>query len=411
MHALIFVSSLIVWMPLLSPLPEVPRLQPLVRMLFLFLQSIVPTVPASFLTFGDAPALLVLRHTCRACGASRRSTTCRSPGSIMKIGVGFTLWVIIAIIFFRWYNAEEIRTPSPAGVARPRPRADGIAAAMTDDDHRRRREAETEDAADRDRRRPSPRSSRAASRARAVLAAAAYVERYLVPLVAADRRWSSAIVIVRPQHLARVPVGARPHPGRSSASVITVADPRRRDRARRTRRSMRTVVDRVDDRRRSCSSMLVGGLARARALASGRTKAAAHARRRAVRRRQTIDVIAAPGGELKFAPDEPRRRRPASTAIDARRTPAPAAHARLRRRRPRCSPGSGRRHAGETADGADLLRRAGRRTPSSARSPATEAAGMEGIVTVTGPTDDARRGRSAAGDAAPARAPAQRADG
>ena len=55
LHTLIFVSSLIVWMPLLSPLPEVPRLQPLARMLFLFLQSVVPTVPASFLTFGDHP--------------------------------------------------------------------------------------------------------------------------------------------------------------------------------------------------------------------------------------------------------------------------------------------------------------------------------------------------------------------
>ena len=38
-----------------SPLPEVPRLAPLLRMLFLFLQSVVPTIPASFLTFGDHP--------------------------------------------------------------------------------------------------------------------------------------------------------------------------------------------------------------------------------------------------------------------------------------------------------------------------------------------------------------------
>ena len=70
-------SSLIVWMPLLSPLPEVPRLQPLARMLFLFLQSVVPTVPASFLTFGDHP-LYKFYETFRACGACRRSTTCAS---------------------------------------------------------------------------------------------------------------------------------------------------------------------------------------------------------------------------------------------------------------------------------------------------------------------------------------------
>ena len=79
-HALIFVSSLIVWMPLLSPLPEVPRLQPLARMLFLFLQSVVPTVPASFLTFGDHPLYTFYETRSRACGASPRSTTCSFAG-------------------------------------------------------------------------------------------------------------------------------------------------------------------------------------------------------------------------------------------------------------------------------------------------------------------------------------------
>ena len=40
----------------------------------------------------------------------------------MKIGVGFTLWIVIAIIFFRWYSAEESdHCPAPPGVARPRP--------------------------------------------------------------------------------------------------------------------------------------------------------------------------------------------------------------------------------------------------------------------------------------------------
>ena len=44
-HVMIVLSSLIVWMPVLSPLPEVPRLQPLVRMMFLFLQTVIPTSP------------------------------------------------------------------------------------------------------------------------------------------------------------------------------------------------------------------------------------------------------------------------------------------------------------------------------------------------------------------------------
>jgi putative membrane protein len=110
-HTLIFVSSIIVWLPLLSPLPEVPRLAPLVRMLFLFLQSIIPTVPASFLTFGARPLYSFYDHVPRLFGMSAL-TDMQIAGVIMKIGVGLTLWVIIAIIFFRWYSAEESPGPS-----------------------------------------------------------------------------------------------------------------------------------------------------------------------------------------------------------------------------------------------------------------------------------------------------------
>jgi putative membrane protein len=110
-HALILVSSLIVWMPLLSPLPEVPRLQPLARMLFLFLQSVVPTIPASFLTFGATPLYTFYDHVPRLFGISAL-TDMQIAGVVMKIGVGLTIWVIIAILFFRWYSAEEIGTPS-----------------------------------------------------------------------------------------------------------------------------------------------------------------------------------------------------------------------------------------------------------------------------------------------------------
>ena len=43
------------WMPVLSPMVEIPRLRYPGQMLYLFAQSIVPTVPATFLTFADGP--------------------------------------------------------------------------------------------------------------------------------------------------------------------------------------------------------------------------------------------------------------------------------------------------------------------------------------------------------------------
>jgi putative membrane protein len=111
LHALILLSSLIVWMPLLSPLPEVPRLQPLARMLFLFLQSIVPTVPASFLTFGDHPLYKFYETVPRLWGISALDDM-RFAGLIMKILVGFSLWITITIVFFRWHNAEDDGPPA-----------------------------------------------------------------------------------------------------------------------------------------------------------------------------------------------------------------------------------------------------------------------------------------------------------
>jgi len=108
-HAVIVVSSLLVWMPVLSPLPEVPRLQPLVRMLYLFLQTVIPTVPASFLTFGDHPLYRYYDHVPRLWGISEL-TDMQMAGLIMKVVVGFSIWITIAVIFFRWYNVEESGT-------------------------------------------------------------------------------------------------------------------------------------------------------------------------------------------------------------------------------------------------------------------------------------------------------------
>lgn len=107
-HALVLVSSLIVWMPLASPLPEVPRFQPLLQMLFLFMQSVVPTVPASFLTFGDRPLYRFYEQVPRLYEISALDDM-RVAGLVMKIGAGTLLWIVIAIVFFRWYGEEEAR--------------------------------------------------------------------------------------------------------------------------------------------------------------------------------------------------------------------------------------------------------------------------------------------------------------
>lgn len=105
-HAGLLLSALILWMPVASPLTDIPRLAPLAQMVYLFLQTIVPTLPASFLTLGRG--LLYPRYGTfpRLWGISA-ATDQQLAGLIMKIGAGSFLWAVIITVFFRWYAREE----------------------------------------------------------------------------------------------------------------------------------------------------------------------------------------------------------------------------------------------------------------------------------------------------------------
>jgi len=107
-HAALFLTAFLVWMPVLSPLPEIPRLPWLLRMVYLFLQSIVPTVPASFLTLGQKPLYKHYVGLPHLWGMSALEDQ-QVAGLIMKIGAGMFLWALIAVIFFRWAADEERR--------------------------------------------------------------------------------------------------------------------------------------------------------------------------------------------------------------------------------------------------------------------------------------------------------------
>ena len=107
-HAALLISAFIIWMPILSPLPEIPRLVAPMKVVYLFLQSIVPTVPATFLTFGSHPLYRRYETLPKLWGASALDDQLIA-GLIMKIGAGLLIWAVIAVIFFRWAASEESR--------------------------------------------------------------------------------------------------------------------------------------------------------------------------------------------------------------------------------------------------------------------------------------------------------------
>lgn len=117
LHLLLMVTAGLMWWPVIGPLPELPKLAPLPAMGYVFLQSLVPTVPASFLTFADVPIYRVYEALPRLWGLDVL-TDQLIAGLIMKIGGGLVLWTVITVIFFRWALEEE----RSAAAARPRVR-------------------------------------------------------------------------------------------------------------------------------------------------------------------------------------------------------------------------------------------------------------------------------------------------
>lgn len=105
-HVVIFASAVLMWLPVLNRLPELPHLSPPAKMVYLFLQSVLPTIPASFLTFGTSPLYSFYAQVPRPFSFSVLEDQ-QLAGAMMKIYAGGILWVVIAVLFFRWYAADE----------------------------------------------------------------------------------------------------------------------------------------------------------------------------------------------------------------------------------------------------------------------------------------------------------------
>ena len=105
LHVLLVLAALMMWMPVAGPLPE-RRISYPAQMGYLFLQSVVPTVPAAALIMADGVVYTVYNKPYRLLGWSAVSDQ-QVAGLIMKLIGGFYLWTVILIIFFKWQKLKE----------------------------------------------------------------------------------------------------------------------------------------------------------------------------------------------------------------------------------------------------------------------------------------------------------------
>jgi putative membrane protein len=105
-HLLLFATGVLMWWRVVDPIPDLPHLAPFLKMGYVFLQSLVPTIPASFLTLGDKPLYPIYETMPRLWGISAHTDQVIA-GLMMKLGGGLLLWGVMAGIFFRWWAEEQ----------------------------------------------------------------------------------------------------------------------------------------------------------------------------------------------------------------------------------------------------------------------------------------------------------------
>ena len=118
LHVMVVSLSLLMWMPVCGPFKEL-HLGTGGKMIYLFLQSVVPTVPAGWLTFAEGTVYQAYDQPVRVWGWSI-TTDQQLAGAIMKTGGSIFLWSIVGYLWFKRFavaegDAYDYRRTSAAG--------------------------------------------------------------------------------------------------------------------------------------------------------------------------------------------------------------------------------------------------------------------------------------------------------
>lgn len=111
MHALIILTAFLVWVPICGPFRELQLSEP-GKMIYIFLLSIIPTVPAAFLTAADGPLYEVYNREPRLWGIGVVDDQ-QLAGVVMKLIEGLYLWAIILVLFLRWMDQDRPKGDDP----------------------------------------------------------------------------------------------------------------------------------------------------------------------------------------------------------------------------------------------------------------------------------------------------------
>ena len=114
-HLMFLVAAVLMWWPILSPLPELPRLAYPLQMLYLFLMSIPMSIVAVYIAYADSVLYPAYATAPRVWGISPMQDQLIG-GLIMWIPGGLFFFAVISVIFFRWQQRDGDETVAGAQV-------------------------------------------------------------------------------------------------------------------------------------------------------------------------------------------------------------------------------------------------------------------------------------------------------
>jgi putative membrane protein len=114
-HLMFLAAAVIMWWPVLSPLPELPRLSYPGQMLYLFLMSIPMAIVSVYITYADTVLYPLYASAPRIWGITPMND--QMIGSlIMWIPGGLYFYAIVSVVFFRWQQRDGVESRAGAQV-------------------------------------------------------------------------------------------------------------------------------------------------------------------------------------------------------------------------------------------------------------------------------------------------------
>lgn len=100
-------SGFVLWTPIISPLPEARASSAPIKLIYLFAAAaLLPMIPGGFLTFASQPLYSTYELAPRLAGIEALNDQ-QTAGILMKIGNLPVIWIVMGVIWFRWYQREQ----------------------------------------------------------------------------------------------------------------------------------------------------------------------------------------------------------------------------------------------------------------------------------------------------------------